>query len=295
MWTLSTDARTYSTSASVQTTRGKPINYVLAGIVKDRVGEDGGREFLCRWRGYDDQTWENVSCFDEDDMVIVRAYLDSRSTTEGCNPLLSQPKQNKNHHDRSGAAVAAPQKTAVPAPDVVPVAPTVGHRTSEGDDRTVTAPHAAAEPRFEAGVSFHEAVQFCEKKLATAHHHTASSEDEAVDSHRLDVMAYLVAARELLPEVLRVWHGATGLPRAKCGTFPRPNTSWCRSVGVELPSFAPIRGRIARTRRDLAIRHRSGTAFTADRGLEQRSGFFPKYQAQGGPLFQGRIAQRSDS
>ena len=58
---------------------------------------------------------------------------------------------------------------------------------------------------------------------------------------------------------------------AKSATFPRPNASWSGSVGVELRSFAPTRGRIARTRRDLAIRHRRSAASTADQGLEQRS------------------------
>ena len=75
----------------------------------------------------------------------------------------------------------------------------------------------------------------------------------------------------LHPQRIEAWSSAA-IPKilgAKSATFPRPNTSWCGSVGVELRSFAPTRGRIARTRRDLAIRHRRSAASTAEQGLER--------------------------
>ena len=58
-----------------------------------------------------------------------------------------------------------------------------------------------------------------------------------------------------------MWHGSSDqVLTPQCVTFPMPRISWCIWVGAESGNFGPLRGRMERSRRFLAVRHRSGAA-----------------------------------
>ena len=84
-------------------------------------------------------------------------------------------------------------------------------------------------------------------------------------SRRDPAILHLSGSRKDVAEIEACGSAAIpNIPGARSATFPRPDTLWCGSVSVGLRNFAPIRARIARSRRDLAIGDRSGAASTAN-------------------------------